>query len=366
MKVKKIRVGVIFGGQSAEHEVSLQSAKNVIASLDREKYEPVLIGIDKDGKWHLQDESSFLLHSSDPSLIALHKSSENVSLIPWKSAANIQGATRKLGIDVIFPVLHGPYGEDGTIQGLLKLAHLPFVGAGVLGSAVGMDKDVMKRLLKGADLPVGKFLVFRDYERESISYEGIKKALGVPFFVKPANLGSSVGVSKVHAEDEYMAALDAAFSYDTKILIEEFIEGREIECAVLGNENPEASVAGEIIPTHEFYSYDAKYIDEKGAKLVIPVTLPDEILREVQSLAKKTFEVLCCEGMARVDFFLTKDAKLFVNEINTIPGFTKISMYPKLWEASGVTYTELIDRLLSLALTRFEKEQQLKTHQSEK
>jgi D-alanine-D-alanine ligase len=192
--MKKIRVGVIFGGQSAEHEVSLQSAKNVIASIDREKYEPVLIGIDKEGKWHLQDEDSFLLHSSDPSLIALHTSSENVSLIPWKSAANIQGATHKLGIDVIFPVLHGPYGEDGTMQGLLKLAHLPFVGAGVLGSAVGMDKDVMKRLLKGADLPVGKFLVFREHERESIFFEKIKKILGVPFFVKPANLGSSVGV----------------------------------------------------------------------------------------------------------------------------------------------------------------------------
>ncbi|MEN9407572.1 MAG: D-alanine--D-alanine ligase [Candidatus Parcubacteria bacterium] len=364
--MKKIRVGVIFGGQSAEHEVSLQSAKNVIASLDREKYEPLLIGIDKEGKWHLQDEGSFLLHATDPSRVVLHTSSENVSLIPWKSAANIQSVTQNLGLDVIFPVLHGPYGEDGTIQGLLKLAHLPFVGAGVLGSAVGMDKDVMKRLLKSEGLPVGKFLVFREHERKTISYDELKKSLGIPFFVKPANLGSSVGVSKVHSDKEFEKAIDDAFSYDTKILIEEFIDGREIECAVLGNENPEASVAGEIIPTHEFYSYDAKYIDEKGAKLVIPAMLSGETLSEVQELATKTFEVLCCEGMARVDFFLTKDGKLFVNEINTIPGFTKISMYPKLWEASGVMYTELIDRLITLAINRFEKEQQLKTHQSEK
>lgn len=361
--MKKTRVGILFGGQSAEHEVSLQSAKNIIASLNREKYEPVLIGIDKTGRWHLQEESTYLLHAENPKLIALNKSSDAVSLTPWKSDANIHSKQGSQGIDVIFPVLHGPLGEDGTVQGLLKLAHLPFVGAGVLGSAVGMDKDVMKRLLRGAGIPVGKFLVVKDSEKKSLSFAAIQKQLGVPFFVKPANLGSSVGVSKVHSEAEFDKAIHDAFSYDTKILIEEYIEGREIECAVLGNDAPEASVAGEIVPTHEFYSYDAKYIDEDGAKLIIPVSLPDATLKEVQELAVNAFKVLCCEGMARVDFFLTKDGKIFVNEINTIPGFTKISMYPKLWEASGVGYTELIDRLIQLAIERFEKEQKLKTIQ---
>jgi len=363
MKTQKIRVGILFGGQSAEHEVSLQSAKNIIASLNRGKYEPVLIGIDKMGRWHLQEESSYLLNSGNPKLIALNKNSDVVSLIPWKSDRNIQSKERSQGIDVIFPVLHGPLGEDGTVQGLLKLAHIPFVGAGVLGSAVGMDKDVMKRLLHGAGIPVGKFLVVKDAERQNLTFTAIQKQLGLPFFVKPANLGSSVGVSKVHSENEFDKAIADAFSYDTKILIEEFIKGREIECAVLGNDMPEASVAGEIVPTHEFYSYDAKYIDEDGAKLIIPVSLPDATLKEVQELAVHSFKVLCCEGMARVDFFLTKDGKLYVNEINTIPGFTKISMYPKLWEASGVGHTDLIDRLIQLAIERFEKEQKLKTVQ---
>lgn len=359
--MKKIRVGILFGGQSAEHEVSLQSAKNIIASLDREKYEPVLLGIDKTGRWHLQDESSYLLNAENPKLIALNKNSDTVSLTPWKSDVNIHSKQGSQGIDVIFPVLHGPLGEDGTVQGLLKLVHLPFVGAGVLGSAVGMDKDVMKRLLHAAGIPVGKFVVIKDTERQKLTFVAMQKELGLPFFVKPANLGSSVGVSKVHSEKEFAAAVSDAFSYDTKILIEEFIEGREIECAVLGNDSPEASVAGEIVPTHEFYSYDAKYIDENGAKLIIPVVLPGDTLKKVQELAVNAFTVLCCEGMARVDFFLTKEGKLYVNEINTIPGFTKISMYPKLWEASGVGYTDLIDRLIQLAIERFEKEQRLKT-----
>jgi D-alanine-D-alanine ligase len=366
MKKKKLRVGILFGGQSAEHEVSLQSAKNVIEALDKEKYEPVLIGIDKSGRWELHDQSSYLLNETNPKLIALNKTNTTVSLAPWKTDQTIQGTGNDAlygKIDVIFPVLHGPFGEDGTIQGLLKLAHLPFVGAGVLGSAVGMDKDVMKRLLKNAGIPIGKFLCFRLSERSEIRFDTIVKNLGLPFFIKPANLGSSVGVSKVHTNEEFDKAIDDAFSYDTKVLIEEFIDCREVECAVLGNDDPKASVAGEIIPSHEFYSYEAKYIDEDGAKLVIPADLPVDVLAKVQLLAVETFRVLCCEGMARVDFFLTKENEVYVNEINTIPGFTKISMYPKLWEASGIGYTELLDMLIELALERFAKEQRLKTLQ---
>jgi D-alanine-D-alanine ligase len=226
-----------------------------------------------------------------------------------------------------------------------------------------MDKDVMKRLLKNAGIPIGKFLCFRLSERSEIRFDTIVKNLGLPFFIKPANLGSSVGVSKVHTNEEFDKAIDDAFSYDTKVLIEEFIDCREVECAVLGNDDPKASVAGEIIPSHEFYSYEAKYIDEDGAKLVIPADLPVDVLAKVQLLAVETFRVLCCEGMARVDFFLTKENEVYVNEINTIPGFTKISMYPKLWEASGIGYTELLDMLIELALERFAKEQRLKTLQ---
>lgn len=383
MKKRKLRVGILFGGQSAEHEVSLQSAKNVIASLDRTKYEPVLIGIDKEGKWHLQEESQFLLNAYNPKLIALNKASSSVALTPWKSKINLQsidGDKVSKNIDVIFPVLHGPLGEDGTIQGLLKLAHIPFVGAGVLGSAVGMDKDVMKRLLHVASIPIARFIVLTTLHAQKkktkskthhkfgvgkncdgITFEEVIALLGLPFFVKPANLGSSVGVSKVHSEREFYKALEEAFLYDAKILIEQFIDGRELECAVLGNENPKASVAGEIIPTHEFYSYDAKYIDENGAQLIIPADLSDEVLKGVSELAVRAFTTLCCEGMARVDFFLAKNGKLFVNELNTIPGFTKISMYPKLWEATGVSYTKLIDQLIQFAIERFEKEQKLKT-----
>ncbi len=366
MKKRKRRVGILFGGQSAEHEVSLQSAKNVIEAIDKEKYEPVLIGIDKSGKWHLQTASHMLLHANNPKRIALNKTSSSVALTPWKSETNIQsveGEDIHEGLDIVFPVLHGPFGEDGTIQGLLKLAHVPFVGAGVLGSAIGMDKDVMKRLLRASGIPVCNFLVFQDFEKQTIRYEKIVKKLGLPFFVKPANLGSSVGVSKVHSEKECKKAVVQAFLYDTKILVEEYIDGRELECAVLGNDDPIASVAGEIIPTHEFYSYDAKYIDEGGAKLVIPVALDQSTLKELQMLAKKAFLTLCCAGMARVDFFLAKNGTLYVNEMNTIPGFTKISMYPKLWEASGIGYTELIDRLIQLAIQRFEKEKVLRTNQ---
>jgi len=260
-------------------------------------------------------------------------------------------------VDVVFPILHGPLGEDGAVQGLLKLANVPFVGAGVLGSAVGMDKDVMKRLLRDAGIPVPKFLVFGRGQKPD--YAAVTKALGSPVFVKPANLGSSVGISKAKDAAGFDKAVALAFRYDTKVIVEENIQAREIECAVLGNEAPKASIAGEIIPTHEFYSYEAKYLDEDGARLEIPAKLDAATLQRVQALAVHTFKVLACEGMGRVDFFLTPDGQLYVNEINTIPGFTKISMYPKLWEASGIGYTQLISRLIELAMERFQHEQTL-------
>jgi D-alanine-D-alanine ligase len=266
-------------------------------------------------------------------------------------------------IDVVFPVLHGPFGEDGTIQGLLKIADLPFVGAGVLGSAVGMDKDVMKRLLRDAKIPVPKFVVCEQREQKSLQFKTIKKNLGLPFFVKPANLGSSIGISKVSRLSQFRGAIDTAFRYDSKIIIEEAIRGREIECSVLGNDKPIASLPGEIIVQHEFYSYAAKYIDDRGARLEIPARLPKNIISEIRQIAVRTFQVLCCEGMGRVDFFLRPNGQVLVNEINTIPGFTEISMYPKMWEVSGLSYSRLIDRLIGLALERWRKEKRLRTSQ---
>lgn len=361
----KIRVGILFGGRSAEHEVALQSAKSVIDAIDNDKFELILIGIDKNGKWYHHSESQYLLNMNDPKLIALNKSNETVTLVPWQSEqpmVDLAHGGEQTAIDVIFPILHGTYGEDGTMQGLLKLADIPFVGASVLGSAVGMDKDIAKRLLRDAGLPVAKFKVIHRPHKDAQSFEDIERKLGLPFFVKPANAGSSVGVSKVKTMDEFEKAVDDAFSYDNKIIIEEYIDAREIEISVLGNEQPEASLPGEVIPHHEFYSYEAKYIDEDGAALEIPANLPEEKIREVQDLAVKVFQTLCCEGMARVDFLLDrKTGKFYVNEINTIPGFTKISMYPKLWEVSGLSYKDLITRLIELAIERHTQEKQLKT-----
>lgn len=350
---EKINVGVIFGGRSVEHEVSLQSAKNVVAALDREKYNPILVGIDKSGKWLLTGQS-LLLENYNPEL------SEPTSTAILPSSELFESNK----IDVAFPVLHGTFGEDGTVQGLLKLAGIPFVGASVLGSAVGMDKDVMKRLLRDAGLPIANFLVFT--KPQDVVFEVVVNELGLPFFIKPANLGSSVGVFKVHNQAEFETALKGAFEYDNKIIIEEFIKGREVECSVLGNENPIASMPGEVIPAHEFYSYEAKYLDENGALLKIPAQLPKETTKKVRELAVKTFQVLCCEGMARADFFVKDNGDVVINEINTIPGFTKISMYPKLWQASGISYTELLDKLIQLAIERFNKEKKLKTDYSQR
>lgn len=358
----KIRVGVIFGGKSAEHEVSLQSARNVISALNPDRFEIVLIGIDKAGKWHQYQPGRYLQHADDPAQISLPTSETSLALVPGEEThvlLNLPECSGVPPVDVVFPVLHGPYGEDGTIQGLLKMANIPFVGAGVLGSAVGMDKDVTKRLLREAGLPVGKAITVRPGDR--IAYDEAVAGVGAPFFIKPANMGSSVGVHKIAEESQFKPKLADAFRYDTKVLIEEFIAGREIECAVLGNEDPIASCPGEIIPTHEFYDYDAKYLDENGAALKIPAELDEATTERVRSLAVECFKVLCCEGMARVDFFLRPSGEALINEINTIPGFTKISMYPKLWEASGISYAELVERLIALALERHERESRLET-----
>jgi D-alanine-D-alanine ligase len=368
--MKKLRVGILFGGRSAEHEVSLQSAKNIYEAIDRDRFEPVLIGIDKSGKWVVFNDDEFLVNADDPKNIRLNPRGLPAALLPQSlgkvSAIGPSAGDEKNGggdalfVDVVFPMLHGPFGEDGTVQGLLKLAGIPFVGAGVLGSAAGMDKDVTKRLLKEAGIPIGKYITLNYYDAIP-SYSYIIEKLAVPLFVKPANMGSSVGVNKVHDEKEYNEFIRDAFLYDTKIVLEEFIPGREIECAVLGNEDVIASLPGEIKPTHEFYSYDAKYLDENGATLEIPAKLSSRMTEEIRQMAIKTFKTLCCEGLSRVDFFLTNDGKLYVNEINTMPGFTKISMYPKLFAASGVTYSELVTRLIELAIERCERETRLHT-----
>ncbi len=317
---KKLSVAILFGGKSAEHEVSLQSAKNVIEALNKDKYIISKIKIGKDGKFS-------------------------------------EGILKKC--DVVFPVLHGPYGEDGSIQGLLKLSGVPFVGAGVLGSAVGMDKDVMKRLLSQAGIKNAKAIVLRAGEK--LSFEKAKKELGLPMFVKPANLGSSVGVSKVKSKADFHKAISDALKYDSKIIIEEAIVGRELECAVLGNEIPVASGIGEVVLNAEFYSYDAKYIDEDGAVIEIPAkNLSLKDAKRLREVAVKAYKTLECAGLGRVDMFLTRKGEIYVNEINTIPGFTNISMYPKLWEQAGIPQTKLFDILINLALDRFKKEQKLK------
>jgi D-alanine-D-alanine ligase len=354
-KTGKLRVAILFGGRSAEHEISILSARNIAEALDRSRFEPVLIGIDKKGRWLTQSKTALLESSRDPRLVKINEGNA-VSVHPFPVAVTDRARESAGTFDVVFPVLHGPLGEDGAIQGLLELAGIPYVGAGVLGSAVGMDKDVMKRLLKEARIPVAKWFAFRAQEFQSNAEAVCRKvaSLGFPLFTKPANLGSSVGIRKVTARKNIRAALEYAFEYDTKVIAEEGISGREIECSVLGDDDPIASVPGEIIVAHKdgFYSYDAKYVDEHGATLKIPAELPSDTRKKVQRLAIAAFRALECSGLARVDFFLSKRGRLLVNEINTLPGFTAISMYPKLWEISGIGQTELITRLIEIAMRR--------------
>lgn len=359
---KKIRVGILFGGKSAEHEISLLSARNIIDAIDRAKFDVVLVGVDKQGHWHLNESSQLLLDSQNPRLVRLNAAGSPVAVVPGKNQrALVADAGGLDGVDVVFPILHGPMGEDGTIQGLLKLAGLPFVGADVLGSAVGMDKDVMKRLLKEAGLPVLPWVTLTRKQSHRWDVQKIMKDLGPVVFVKPANMGSSVGISRVTRVEDLEAAIKLAFQFDHKVLVEKGEKVREIEIAVLDGEPPQASIAGEIIPKGDFYSYEAKYVDENGAELVVPARLEKSQVKEAQELALKTFAVLEGSGLARVDFFLTHAGKYYVNEVNTMPGFTRISMYPTLWRATGIEYPDLIERLINLAIKRWQRDQELKT-----
>jgi D-alanine-D-alanine ligase len=387
--MKKLRVGILFGGRSGEHEVSLLSAASVFKAIDPNKYEVVPIGITKDGRWLTASDAERLLHGNagegaratstatlragDPDTTASaavlqngeavvfppepHKS----SMTPFQTDAPVRRASdRAINVDIIFPVLHGTFGEDGTIQGLLELADIPYVGAGVLGSAAGMDKDIMKSLFRAAGLAIVKHVTVLRSEWESAPKKVqklVESNLKYPVFVKPANLGSSVGISKARDRKELGPAIDEAAKFDRKIVIEEGVGGkknkaREIECSVLGNDNAQASVPGEIVPSAEFYDYSAKYLDE-GSQLIIPAKLTKAEIKKVQELAIAGFRAVDCSGLARVDFLMDpKSRKIYLNEINTMPGFTSISMYPKLWAASGVEYSELISRLIQLGLDR--------------
>ena len=357
---KKLRVGILFGGRSAEHEISVRSAANVMAAADPKKYEIVPIGITKDGRWHVgalpggsQVRPKIKQAKGRSVEVVLADSPTGPGpLVPVQKS----NANARLGrLDVIFPILHGTFGEDGTVQGLLELAGIPYVGAGVLGSAAGMDKEVMKRLFRERGLPIVPYLAIRRADWDVAPPKvclAIEKKFRYPVFVKPANLGSSVGISKAHNRRELAAGLRTAGDYDSKILVEKAVAGREIECAVLGNDAPVASTPGEVIPGREFYDYVDKYLEDT-AQLIVPAPLRAAQTKRVQRLAVEAFRAVDCAGMARVDFFLEKKTgKIYINEINTIPGFTSISMYPRMWAASGVPYTKLIDRLIELALER--------------
>lgn len=354
----KLKVGVIFGGRSGEHEVSLRSAESVINALDRDKYEVVPIAITKAGKWLASSEATNLLPSA-----VMTTADQHVAIFgdpTEKGLARFTGegkADERDKIDVIFPVLHGTYGEDGTIQGLLEMADVPYVGCGVLGSAAGMDKVVMKRLFREAGLPIVEFTHFlrTQWEADPLLIElRVAEEIGFPCFVKPANLGSSVGISKAVDTKSLSAAITMAAKFDRKIVVERGVDAREIEVSVLGNDEPIASLPGEIVPqSAEFYDYQTKYVSADGARLVIPAELGDQQTREIQQLAIRAFQAIDGSGLGRVDFFLERETgKLLLNEINTMPGFTSISMYPKLWEASGLSYSQLIDRLIELAFER--------------
>jgi D-alanine-D-alanine ligase len=358
-KVKKLRVGIVYGGRSGEHEVSITSAGSIFKHIDREQFEPVAIRIEKDGRWMLPDSPPLAVPAAEVIQKARTAATGGAALGGGDAAV-----LSSLNLDVVFPVLHGPYGEDGTIQGLLEMADIPYVGAGVLASAAGMDKAVMKVLFAARGLPVCGWRGFvraewvRDRARVLESLQG----LGMPVFVKPANLGSSVGISKVKSPAELPAAIELALEFDRKVVVEAAVpRAREIECSVIGNDDPSASEPGEIIPSREFYDYEAKYLDD-DSKSVIPADLPSPIVEEVKRLAMEAFRAIDCSGLARVDFLLARDTgALFLNEINTLPGFTSISMYSKMWDASGVAYPELVRRLIELGLERHKQKQRLKT-----
>ncbi|NMA33320.1 MAG: D-alanine--D-alanine ligase [Clostridiaceae bacterium] len=353
----KIRVAVVFGGQSSEHEVSRFSAESVIRNINADKYEVAMIGITKDGKWLPYDGPVELIGTGEWQALAESRVEHPQALLT-AGAAIAEAEKDNKKIDVVFPVLHGCNGEDGTIQGLLELTGIPYVGCGVLSSSLGMDKAYAKIIFEKAGLPQGKYLVCnrkqisKDFEKIS---DDVDRVLSYPCFVKPSNAGSSVGVSKVRHTGELRAALELAAKYDRRILIEEFIDGREIECAVLGNDDPVASTVGEVIPCNEFYDYEAKYMSGDSSQIIIPAELPAEVIGRIREYSVRAFKALDCSGLARVDFFVRKDNyEVYINEINTMPGFTSISMYSKLWAASGLPYGKLVERLIELALERYE------------
>jgi D-alanine-D-alanine ligase len=363
--VKKLRVGIIFGGRSGEHEVSVTSASSIFKHIDRNRYEPVAIRIEKDGAWSFPQQEPAASNVADAIAEARLRGEEHAaSARQSRSAGAEPTGLASLNLDVVFPVLHGPYGEDGTIQGLLEMAGLAYVGNGVLASAAGMDKAIMKILFAGRGLPVCRShdFVRAEWDRNRATVLQQIGSLGLPVFVKPANLGSSVGISKVKTPADLVPAIELALQFDRKIIVEAAVpRAREIECAVLGNDDPQTSVPGEILPSREFYDYEAKYLDE-GSKTVIPADLPKATAAEVQRLAVEAFRAIDGSGLARVDFLMDGDSgTLYLNEINTLPGFTNISMYSKMWEASGVSYGALVDRLIQLGLERHAEKQQLKT-----
>jgi D-alanine-D-alanine ligase len=358
-----VRVGVLCGGRSGEHEVSLQSALGIFRALDRRRFDPLLVAIDKQGEWRTGTAETLLLDAGDPAHIRLNP--EAPTVIPTGRAGRCvllthDGTRTAIELDAILPIIHGTDGEDGALQGLLRLFDVPFVGADVLGSAVAMDKDVMKRLLTLADLPVTRFVALHDEAAALGRYDELARSFGLPLFVKPAVLGSSVGVSRVETRAEYDSAVRGAFRYGEKILVEQAVPGREVEVSVLGSRHsrrypPAASRVGEIRPRDGFYSYRAKYLDPKGAELIVPADLPAGVEERVQEVSLQVFDALECDGMARVDCFVRDGGGVVVNELNTLPGFTPISMYPKLWEASGLSYTDLLTRLVELGLERHER-----------
>ena len=356
--MKKLRVGIVYGGRSGEHEVSVTSAGSIFKHIDRERYEPVAIRIEKDGRWTLPDRPPMALTAAE--VIKNARTSTASAELPGGEPAVLSA----LALDVVFPVLHGPYGEDGTIQGLLELAGVPYVGPGVLASAVGMDKAVMKVLFAARGLPLCAWhgFVRAEWMRDRAGILASLERLGLPVFVKPANLGSSVGISKVKSQTELVPAIELALDFDRKVVVEAAVpNAREIECAVLGNDDPKASLPGEIIPSREFYDYEAKYIDD-DSKSVIPADLPPDVVERVRRLSIDAFRAIDASGLSRVDFLLARDSgEIVLNEINTMPGFTSISMYSKMWDASGVPYPELVDQLIQLGRERFAQKQRLKT-----
>lgn len=372
--IEKKRIAVIFGGQSSEHEVSRVSAESVLKNIDRDKYEIEMLGITRDGRWLSYDGPVELLGSGEWQALAEAKalgllkdgpddmSGTNAMVKAGASARGIFEATGaekgNKKVDVVFPLLHGCNGEDGTIQGLFELAGIPYVGCGVLGSAIGMDKGYAKIVFEKEGIPQGKYMVFSRRQIEQDTDQIIAKVealLTYPCFVKPSNAGSSVGVSKAHDRDELVSALAFAAKYDRRILVEEFLDGKEAECAILGNSEPMASVVGEVVPCNEFYDYDAKYNSGDSSRVIIPSNLPDSVTQKIRDYAVRAFKALDLSGLARVDFFVHKDTnEVYINEVNTMPGFTKISMYPKLWAASGLPYDKLIEKLIDLAIERFE------------